>query len=694
MRPFFYSLLFFCLPFFLFAEGLEELFSHLNLAQEIEKKSRAELPLFYNQSLIGGYFLTPSARMATEGMVALGGASIPPYNIYGGCIQLFPRFELSGNYRTFKGGIRAFLDEDSERILNAKLLLLQPGDGWEGLPFFSVGGDLVVGSKSKQGAYLAATRAFHKVPIELTVGWGIGSLKGWFGGAAWTPFEKSALPLLKNLTLLAEYDPTDYRRAFGSDHEERRVDSRWNAGLGFLGWDVLQITAMTVRGRELAASASVRYPLGTTKGFLPKEEKALPHMPSQRQPALAEEIKPMRDGLLREGIPLYSAYLFLDADHNKSLFLTVINTSYREEREVRRRLAALLAAFLPSDVAVVDVIVEADGIPVLSYRFRSLVLSRYLEGKMSEHELFLLSTQRDPCSKPSDSLLLYRRNKPLSLFTFRPRLLTYFLGDEGKFKYNLGVLAASEGNLFDLAFYRLQVSYALHSSPLSSRSSIRDLTPRSLPEVRTDSLRYHETARFSLEEAYLQRGWLLGRGWFARLSGGYFEPAYAGGNAELLYCPVSSSWAFGAEGAVVFKRRYDGAGLTHHVRKIHGRSVEEVFFLGKQAFFNLHYFYKPYKLDFLLKTGRFLAKDFGCRLEMTRTFSSGFRFSLWYTLSGVKTGQLFHDRGFAFAIPLDFFLKKSSRSYIGYAIAATLRNNGALSATGKPLYFSLNEERR
>ncbi len=275
----------------------------------------------------------------------------------------------------------------------------------------------------------------------------------------------------------------------------------------------------------------------------------------------------------------------------------------------------------------------------------------------------------------------------------RPRSLSYFQGDEGKYKHSLGALGAVDGYILDTAYYRLQASYAFDSSKPSSKDSVRALTPRTLPEVRSDALRYHEQSSFSIEEAYLQKGWYLKDSWSTRLSGGYFEPAYMGGNVEFLYYPVDSCWAFGFEGAVVWKRRYRGLGLDHDVRRIKHGVVKQEPFLGKQAFFNLHYFYKPLGLDFRLKTGAFLARYVGSRIEMTRTFKSGFQFSLWYTLSA-KSGELFHDRGFAFSIPLDFFLKRSSRSTLGYCVAATLRNNGAISATGKPLYLSLSEERR
>lgn len=44
-------------------------------------------------------------------------------------------------------------------------------------------------------------------------------------------------------------------------------------------------------------------------------------------------------------------------------------------------------------------------------------------------------------------------------------------------------------------------------------------------------------------------------------------------------------------------------------------------------------------------------------------------------------------------IPFDFFLKKSSRTYIPYALSVWLRDTGARAATGKRLYKTLHDER-
>ena len=94
--------------------------------------------------------------------------------------------------------------------------------------------------------------------------------------------------------------------------------------------------------------------------------------------------------------------------------------------------------------------------------------------------------------------------------------------------------------------------------------------------------------------------------------------------------------------------------------------------------------------------GQFLAKDKGARIEAARTFPSGVKFSLWCTVTNGHdkvNGKTYYDKGFAFSLPLDLFLRQSSRTFIGYALSAWLRDVGAQASTGKTLFQPLSEER-
>jgi hypothetical protein len=679
------------------------LFHDLALVEEIDKRIEDELPFFYNSSMMGGYFNMPSGRMPHESVLGLGAARVHPYNIYGLNFQYFDRIELALNYRVFTGmpdpnfGHLGFGDE-AERICNAKFVFNLPGDGLHGFPIFAIGVEDFIGTQRFNSEYILMTKNWIDYNIETTLGWGRKRIKGFFGGVAWTPWRKTSFPVLKNLSFLAEYDATDYENHLHEHPKGRKVRSHINAGVNYILADTLQLSMSSLRGREFSAMGSIRYPLGSSKGFIPKaREPFLYRSPVDTEPLGV--VRPDRDfinelgfTLGQQGLDLYRVYLSPEGE----LWLKIVNNMYREEHIVRERLQRVLAAIIPSNIKKVIVVLEADGVLSQGYTFRTEDLYRYRQNQVTAYELETLSPMTNSLPRPEDSTRLFRRKKEVWLFTLWPRLQTFFGSSTGKFKYNLSLIATPEGYLFDDIYYETQISYAISSSFQKLNAQDR-LNPSQLPNVRTDMIKYYQTNTVSFEMAYLQKSWNINNtGCFFRLAGGYFEPAYGGGATELLYFPAGSNWAIGAEEATVWKRRYHGMNFTRKIRRLQGHHPTYEPFLGVQYFVDLYYTLKPWNIDFKVKFGQFLAKDVGVRFEMSRWFSSGLKVSLWYTITNGHdhiNHQTYFDKGFAFSLPLDFFLRQSSRTYIGYAMSAWLRDVGASAESGKGLYQTIRLER-
>lgn len=662
-------------------EPPHDLFSDLELVQEIDKEIQDTLPFYYNYHLIGGYFNMPSSRMAQTGTVGMGVSKTFPHLLYGVNLQVFSRLELSVNYRNFM-----ISRNNTERVGNIKLGVLLPEDGLPYLPSLSIGLNDFLGVHCLNTPYVVATKQWLRANLELSLGYGWKQMNGLFGGLTWSPLRNQNVLFLKDIAFSAEYDA---------------LLQRINWGFNYLGGDFFQASVSTFKANDVAGSVSIRYPLGTTKGFLPKtsdprlyftpvDTEPLGHLRSEKE--FAQELA---YGLSDQGLDLFTLYLFRNGE-SKILWMKVVNNRYRSENDVRIRIQHLLASLLPHDVDAVEVVVEADALPINSYRFRKEDLYRYRLGLTSEMELQTLSPMREALPPPGyyDRALLFQRRREIWTFTARPRLLTFFGSRTGKFKYNIAAMAAPEGYLFNEVYYRVQLAYTLLRSPFDSCPC--GPNPSQLPNVRTDTLRYYDSRYPALEQAFLQKSWNLSKGWFARIATGYFEIAYGGVSAEVLYYPVNSSWAIGFQGATVGKRKYQGLGFTRTVRKYCGCNPAYVDFLGQQYLLDFYYNFNPLKMDFKVTAGRFLAKDWGARFEAGRTFASGLRFSVWATFTNgndVVNCKRYYDKGFAFCMPLDWFLKQSSRTFIGNSIAAWLRDVGAQAATGKPLYTTLSEER-
>ncbi len=680
-----------------------QLFRDLETVSKIEKKIHDRLPLVINYQLQGGYFLMPSARTFDAGTIGLGYAYLPPYRLWSLGFQFFDHIETTGNYTIFHGlteanfGHRGFGD-DAERSANIKFILLRKEDGFPFLPDFALGWNDFLGTCRFHSFYVAATKEFLSYNFEATLGWGRGRIKGFYGGLAWTPWRQST-HFWKDITLAAEYDANDYKH-HGPEHVHGRVvKSRINAGLQYKLWDLFRLSASTIRGDDIAASLAFNYNLGASKGLFPKIYDPPPYCaPVDTQPlgilrSQQEFAQELAYAFKEQGFDLFTLYLVPDKNGCDRLWMKIVNVRYREEEDVRCRIEYVLGSLVPCNITTVTAVVEAEGVPVYEYRFRVEDLKRYIEAKMGEEEFRVVAPNREATHRPKayNSSLLYKRHKPIWILTFRPWMRTFFGSSTGKFKYEVGLALGPEGYLFDEIYYCLWGTYTAKSTMMDVGD--RDaLNPSRIINVRTDSILYNKSSSFHVEQAFLQKSWNIGKGWFSRLALGYFEMAYGGVSLETLYYPVHFNWGIGFEASTVWKRSYYGLGFQKKIRKLTDNGEIFLPYTGLQYFVDFYYEYKPFNLDFKVSAGQFLARDKGIRIEGARTFLSGLRVGLWYTFTNAEDmlgGRRYYDKGFSITLPLDMFLNKTSRTRIGYAMSAWLRDCGARANTGRPLYPTL-----
>jgi hypothetical protein len=690
-----------------FAQNAEQLFLDLETVHRIDRELRDRLPFTINYQLQGGYFTMPTARTYDAGEFGFGFAYVPPYRIWNAAFQFFDHIEATANYWIYDGilegnfGHLGFGD-DAERAVNVKFILLRKEDGFSFLPEFALGWNDFMGSCRFSSVYGVATQEFLPWNLEASIGWGAGRIQGAFGGLAWSPL-RHCNQWVKGLSLVAEYDANDYRRHKHEHKDGRKVNFRINLGAHYSFLNYFQASVSSIRGDDWAGQIAFHYNLGQTQGLYPKiydpplyscpidhEDLGLNRSREEFAHELAYAFK-------AQGLDLYSLRLVPEKEGKDWLWMKIINIRYREEDIVRDRLEHVLGGLLPVNVVGATCVIEADGVIEHEYHFRAEDLKRYAEGKMGENEFRIIAPLREVGKKPNDyeSLVLFQRSKRIWLLTFRPWLRNFFGSSSGKYKYETGFSLGPEGYVFNEIYYSLYGTWTLFSS--MQKLGDRDvLNPSRLLIVRTDTLRYNQANSFHVEQAFLQKSWNLGRGWFTRVGLGYFEMAYAGLAWEALYYPVDSDWAIGFELAPLLKREYYGFGFQRKVRKLTEKGYEFFPYRGLQYFVDFYYEYKPYHLEFKASVGQFLARDKGIRLEAARVFPSALRLGIWYTLTNandVVNNHRYYDKGVSVTMPLDFFLNKSSRTRIGYSMAAWLRDCGAVAATGKRLYPTLYYER-
>lgn len=673
-------------------EKLEEssLFHDLELAEVIRQEVSDTLPFVYNYSALGGYFYTPSARMDTAGVSVTNITTTRSHQIYGVGFQFFDRIQLSANYHIYKG----IKNQNAARTANIKLGLILDQEGW--LPTLAIGANDFIGMGRLDSQYIVMSKQFLNLHLECSLGWGTKDLQGVFAGISWSPFRKSAIGFLKNLSFIAEYDPSTHKKPLHTLYKNGCI----NTGLVFSAGEYFQFSVASLKGKDIAISGCLQFPLGI-------DQKAKPHDPCLYTSPINKEplgyIRSEQDlsqeiayALKEQGLDLYKAILQCDISGDKQLCIKIINTRYREECVVRERIQSVLAALIPADIMSVLVFIEENGVNCQAYCFDMNLLQSWYQNQISDFELnALIPLQEVPkCKNEYEAVSIFQRHKPIWTFVIRPRILTFFGTNNGKFKYNIGAILSPEGYIKDQLYYKVQLGYSIASSMQKIVQHQRN--PSYLPIVRSDTLSYLRPNRLSLEEAYLQKTWNLGHGWFFRTATGFFEIAYAGIAAEFLFYPVNSNWAIGLEYAATYKRRYQGVACNKHTKQLKETGYIQVPFTGLQYFLDVYYDCKPLHVDLQISAGRFLAKDKGLRIELGRYFPSGLRFSLWLTITNGHdkvNGRTYYDKGFCFILPLDLFFPRSSRNYLGFSMSAWLRDVGARAKTGVPLYDTLYRAR-
>lgn len=716
MIKFFLPLIFFCFAFsFVKVQCIEDsldmqerLLNDLMVVEYWNRKLDERLPVTFNHLLQGGYFNMPSARMGEEGEFGAGYASVPPYHNYNLRFQLTDRFEFSGNYRVFRGIDDPVLTplgfgDFSDKGANFKVSFFHPEDSQYQLPGLAIGFEDFIGTRNFKAQYVVLTQVVFKYNFEISLGYGAQRIRGFFGGISWMPFLKTCYPYLQNISLAAEYDAIPYHDEIVEKHPKgRKSCSPINFGLKYRLWDQWDFSVSYIRGHALAVSASTFYNFGMTKGLMPKIDDALPY----RAPVVIEPLGYRRPeesmindfvfAMRKHGFELLEARLGYDECGDLVLSMHVLNNTYRVECDVREQLNDLLAGLTPDNIDQVVIVIEDEGFPIQEYHYDMEYVRRYGEGQMGSYELGVLTPMCEVSFPPLySSKLLFKQWRRAWNFTILPKTLTVFGSSKGKFKYALGIGPGSEGFLYDDLYYSVRLGF-IFAQDVGHLQGVDVLNPSKLPNVRTDVIKYYKQRGVTLDEAFIQKNWNLGKGWYSRLSVGYFEVEYAGIAGEFLYYPLHTNWAFGVEGGWFKKRTYSGLGLTDKVRQLHDDKYHHHPYRFYQYSLNLYYEWREAKLDFKVMGGRFLADDYGVRTEVTRYFPSGLRVTLWYTATNGHdkvNGSIYHDKGIYVSMPLDIFYTHTDRGRWGYGLSAWLRDVGVTAENGRHLYSMIREQR-
>lgn len=190
--------------------------------------------------------------------------------------------------------------------------------------------------------------------------------------------------------------------------------------------------------------------------------------------------------------------------------------------------------------------------------------------------------------------------------------------------------------------------------------------PSGLPRVRTDLRKYLTTSDVTMPAMQLNHAEQLDQDLYGMVYGGYLESMYAGIGGEVLYRPMGERWSIGADLNYVRQRDFDqGFGLRDY-RTVTGNITT--------------YTKLPFDLDGAVSIGRYLARDWGTTIDISREFTNGVKFGGWVTrttASAAEYGEGSFDKGIYISIPFDEMMSVSTRSRANLVWAPLTRDGGA-----------------
>ncbi|MDB5901882.1 MAG: putative protein of unknown function rane lipoprotein [Betaproteobacteria bacterium] len=200
--------------------------------------------------------------------------------------------------------------------------------------------------------------------------------------------------------------------------------------------------------------------------------------------------------------------------------------------------------------------------------------------------------------------------------------------------------------------------------------------PSNLPRVRTFLREYLTTSNVTIPNLQITHVGRVGENNYYSMYGGYLEEMFAGAGGEWLYRPFASRLAFGVDVNAVRQREFEQHFGFRDYNTVtgHGTVYWDTGWNDVLAQVNV---------------GRYLAKDIGATLQVSRVFRNGVTIGAFATRTNVSAeqfGEGSFDKGIYISVPFDALFTRSSNTYINTLWRPLTRDGGAMLSRSVQLY--------
>jgi Exopolysaccharide biosynthesis protein YbjH len=573
------------------------------------------------------------------------------------------------------------------------------------LPALTIGLNDFTGKGLFSSEYIAATKSFgHRVKVTAGLGWGrLGSYGGigqpfgsrpalasadfgkpnadqWFRGDA-APFGGVEVKLTDTWTFKAEYSSD----AYTLEDDTRGITDRsspFNFGFEYQKGPNARYGIYSLNGTEVGLVFHIvvdpkNRVTGGVTGAAPVALKARPSRSADPDAYDGGWVTQADAGpLLRKNL---AKRLAVDGIAIEDLSYTATSVQIRIRSsqidagsQAIGRTARALSHVMPASVEVFEIVPVVRGIGASKVTFR--------RSDLEELEF-----------APDNATLLRQR----TTFSDAGSVPAGAIGDDGlypKFRWGLKPAFRMPEPLKGDLGLRLSASYDIRPGLVLSGSIYgrvwgnidRSGNPSSsvLPHVRTDGSRYSKFGNPALESLTLAWYGRPAANIYSRVTVGYLERMHAGISGEVLWKPVESKLALGAELNYSKQRNTDGGlGFDEYDYDVVTGTVSAYYDFGNGYIAELD-------------VGKYLAGDVGATVSIDRVFVNGWRVGAFATVTDVSAadfGDGGFDKGVRFSIPLTWVLGNQTNNTLGTTLRPSIGDGGARLDVDGRLYNSIRD---
>ena len=337
------------------------------------------------------------------------------------------------------------------------------------------------------------------------------------------------------------------------------------------------------------------------------------------------------------------------------------NTTYRSEAQGLGRVARVLTATLPAEVETFVLEPMQRGIPLSATTLQRRDLEELADTADATAAIQARSVTTD--ASPTGDLEYVLPDEPAFLWGISPYVQLIVFNGDAPVQADVGLDFSAQ--------YKIQPNLVLagniRQSALGEREIADIFDPEDdIPNVRTDARFFGVDGTPVLTNLTLAHYSRPGPDLYGRVTFGYLEQMYGGVSGEVLWKPVDSPLAIGAEVNYVQQRDFDGGFGFQDFDTVTGHI---------SAYYSFDNGFHT-QLD----VGRYLAGDWGATFALDREFDNGWKVGAYATLTDMPFddfGEGSFDKGIRITVPHDFFVGTATRREVNTTLNSLTRDGGA-----------------